>query len=156
MGLAGLDKHDGPRQRDLPEPIKERPHYKKIRARRLLRQAAKLAHSLPFASTQGEELKKREQIARLSSEAAALKKERMDMLTDFDRAARVPPNKYMEKAWGAAPGEPLAEFPRALRRMLLECDVKLEMADRMVLVKPQNIDNDKARASGEGNGKRKR
>ena len=74
------------------------------------------------------------------------------MLMDFDRAARRPPNRYTEAAWGAGPGEPLAEFPRALRRMLLELDVKKELADR--LVDPPHKNNDK-KVEGKGNGKGK-
>ena len=55
VGLPPLDAHPGPLQRDMPdEPYTERPSYKKQQARRLLRQAARLADSLACASTPGD------------------------------------------------------------------------------------------------------
>ena len=35
-------------------------------------------------------------------------------------------------AWGAGPGEPLFQFPRALRRTLLELGVSQDLADQLV------------------------
>ena len=92
-------------------------------------------------------------MVRLKSEAEALLQERRLQLLDFERAAAHPPTQYTSEAWGALPGEPLAEFPRALRRMMLELGVDQALADRL-------IDNSKGMGSegkgkkGEGKGKK--
>ena len=135
------------------EPYTERPSYKKQQARRLLRQAARLADSL-CASTPGDEQVQREEIARLKSEADRLLEERRQKLIDFDRAAFRPPNRHTEAAWGALPGEPLPEFPRALRKMLLELGVDVDLVDK--LVDPgegKDLGKDGKDKKGQGKGK---
>ena len=137
----------------MPDEPTERPSYKKKEARRLLRQAARLADSL-CASTPGDEQVQREEIARLKSEADRLLEERRQKLMDFDRAAFRPPNQYTQAAWGALPGEPLPEFPRALRRMLLELGVGVDLADK--LVDPgegKDLGKDGKDKKGQGKGK---
>ena len=111
----------------MPEPMKERPSYKRKLAQKLLRQAADLA----VASTHDDDDRRRE-VERLKAEAAMLLEERRSQLQDLDRAAWRPPTRYTQSAWGAAPGEPLPLFARAIRRTMLELGVARELADRMV------------------------
>ena len=112
----------------MPEHWKDRPSYKRKLAQKLLRQAADLA----VASTHDDDERRREQVRRLQSEAKVLIAERNAQLRDLDRAAWRPPTQYTQSAWGAAPGEPLPLFPRAIRRTMLELGVPRELADRMV------------------------
>ena len=111
----------------MPEPMRQRPSYKKRRAQLLLHQAAGIA----VASTHDDDDRRRE-VERLKAEAAMLLEERMRQLQDLDRAAWRPPTRYTQSAWGAAPGEPLHLFARAVRRTMLELGVPRELADRMV------------------------
>ena len=111
----------------MPEPMRERPSYKKRRAQWLLHQAAGIA----VASTHDDDDRRRE-VERLKTEAALLLAERMSQLQDLDRAAWRPPTRFTQSAWGAAPGEPLPLFARAIRRTMLELGVARELADRMV------------------------
>ena len=111
----------------MPEPMRERPSYKKRRAQWLLHQAAGIA----VASTHDDDDRRRE-VERLKAEAAMLLEERRSQLQDLDRAAWRPPNRFTQSAWGAAPGEPLPLFARAIRRTMLELGVARELADRMV------------------------
>ena len=111
----------------MPEPWKDRPSYKRKLAQKLLRQAADLA----VASTHDDDDRRRE-VERLKTEAELLLAERMSQLQDLDRAAWRPPTRYTQSAWGAAPGEPLPLFARAIRRTMLELGVARELADRMV------------------------
>ena len=101
----------------------------KQRARLLLRQAARLAR-LADASTLRDD--QRAEIARLRDAANRLKQERMQKMLDLERAASHPATHHTAAAWGADTGEPLPEFPRALRRTLLELDVSPDLADRLV------------------------
>ena len=112
----------------MPEPMKERPSYKRRLAQKLLRQAADLA----VASTHDDDDQRRQQVGLLRSEAAVVIAERNKQLSDLDRAAWRPPTRHTQSAWGAAPGEPLPLFPRAIRRTMLELGVVPELADRMV------------------------
>ena len=98
----------------------------KQRARRLLRQAARLAD----ASTLGDG--QRAEIARMRDEAHWLLQERMQKQMDLARAVSRPATLRTAAAWGARPGEPLHEFARALRRTLLELGVSQNMADMLV------------------------
>ena len=107
--------------------MKERPSYKKKMAQWLLRQAADLA----VASTHDDDDRRRE-VERLKTEAELLLAERMSQLQDLDRAAWRPPTRFTQSAWGAAPGEPLPLFARAIRRTMLELGVPRDLADRMV------------------------
>ena len=111
----------------MPEPWKDRPSYKRKLAQKLLRQAADLA----VASTHDDDDRRRE-VERLKTEAELLLAERMSQLQDLDRAAWRPPTRFTQSAWGAAPGEPLPLFARAIRRTMLELGVAREKADQMV------------------------
>jgi len=115
-----------PRLRDLPDPVSERPSFMKKRARQLLRKAAFLA----VASTRGGD--KRDEIARLRAEADRLVQQMRQTQMDLGRAATHPATQYTATASGAQHGEPLSEFPRALRRTLLELGVSQDMADHLV------------------------
>ena len=112
----------------MPEPMRQRPSYKKKRAQWLLHKAAGM---LAVASTHSDDDQMRE-VERLKAEALQLLDERLTQLHDLDRAAWRPPTRYTESAWGAAPGEPLPLFARAIRRTMLELGVARELADRMV------------------------
>ena len=111
----------------MPEPMRQRPSYKKRRAQFMLHQAAQIA----VASTHDDPGRRRE-VERLRSEAALLLEERTKQLQDLDRAAWRPPTRWTQSAWGAAPGEPLPLFARAIRRTMLELGVPRDLADRMV------------------------
>ena len=153
-----LDEGPGPRTRDLPDPIHERPSTMKRHARKLLHEAARLAD----ASTLGDGDIAR--IERLRGEANRLRQERMQKLMDLERAVSHPATHHTKPAWGAQPGEPLNSFPRALRRTLLELGVPLETADQLVdpgrgvvHAGPWSQKGDRIRSWHEkGKGKRKR
>ena len=98
----------------------------KQRARQLLRHAARLAD----ASTLGDG--ERAEIERLRGDADRLLQERMQKQMDMERAVSHPATHHTAAAWGAQPAEPLPEFPRALRRTLLELGVLQDMADKLV------------------------
>ena len=110
----------------MPDPEWQRPSFLKRQARLLLRQAACLAD----ASTLGAD--ERAEIARLRGEADRLLQERTQKLIDLERAVSRPATRHTAAAWGARPGEPLPEFPRALRRTLLELGVSQDLADQLV------------------------
>ena len=110
----------------MPEPVRERPSFKKSRARQLLHQAARLADASTLSETQ------REEMQRMRDEAEQLLQERNAQLLDLDRAVTRPATHHTPAAWGAAPGEPLPAFPRALRRTLLQLGVARDMADQLV------------------------
>ena len=80
-----------------------------------------------------------------------LLEERKQKLMDFDRAAPRPATMYTAAAWGAEPGEPLPEFPRALRRTLLELGVELEFADKLI---DSGVKGGKGKGMLKGRGKR--
>ena len=121
-----LDEVPGPRPRDLPDPIHERPSTMKRHARKLLHEAARLAD----ASTLGDGDIAR--IERLRGDAHRLLQRRMQKLMDLEGAVSHPATHHTKPAWGAQPGELLTFFPRALRRTLLELDVSQKMADQLV------------------------
>ena len=126
VGLPSLDEAPGPRLRDLPDPVRERPSFMKRRARLLRQQAACLAD----ASTLGAD--PRAEIARMCGEADRLLQERTQKLKDLERAVSRPATRHTAAAWGARPGEPLPEFPRALRRTLLELGVEPDLAEQLI------------------------
>ena len=126
VGLPSLDEAPGPRPRDLPDPVQERPSFMKQRARLLLRRAARLAD----ASTLGDG--ERTEIARMRGEAHRLLQERMQKQMALARAVSRPATHHTAAAWGARLGQPLPEFQRALRRTLLVPGVSQEMADQLV------------------------
>ena len=86
---------------------------------------------MAVASTHSDDDRIRE-VERLKTEAMQLLDERLTQLHDLDRAAWRPPTRFTESAWGAAPGEPLPLFARAIRRTMLELGVPRELADRMI------------------------
>ena len=98
----------------------------KWRARQLLRQAARIA----AASTLGAD--QRAEIERLRGQADWVLPERTQTLKDLERAVSRPDTRHTAAAWGARPGQPLPEIPRALRRTLLELGVSLGLADQLV------------------------
>ena len=68
----------------------------------------------------------------MRGEADRLLQERTQKQADPERAATRPATLHTVTAWGAGPGEPLFQFPRALRRTLLELGVSLDLADQLV------------------------
>ena len=110
----------------MPDNIRDRPSFMKRKATLLLNEAARLAD----AATLDDDL--REKIARLRNEADRLKEERMQKLMDMERASTHPPTHHTAAAWGAGPEEPLKEFPRALRRTLLELRVEPDLAEQLI------------------------
>jgi len=68
----------------------------------------------------------------LRGEADRLLQERAQKQADLERAATRPATLHTVTAWGAGPGEPLFQFPRALRRTLLELGVSQDLADQLV------------------------
>ena len=68
----------------------------------------------------------------MRDEAHWLHQERMQKQMDLARAVSRPATNHTAAAWGARPGEPQHEFPRALRRTLLELGVSQAMADQLV------------------------
>ena len=88
VGLPPLDEAPGPRLRDLPDPVRERPSFMKRRARRLLHKAARLAD----ASTLGDEL--RAAIPRMRGAADWLLQERMRKQMDWERAVHHPATQH--------------------------------------------------------------
>ena len=121
VGLPLLDEVFGPRRRDPPDPVQERPSWMRRQARRLLRQAAAARRAGQSA-----------EMERLRGEAYRLLQERTQKLTDMERAATHPATHHTEAAWGAGEDEPNPEFPRALRRTLLDLGVQRDLADRLV------------------------
>ena len=106
--------------------------------RPLLFEAARLAD----ASTLGEG--QRAEIKRMRSQ------ERMEKLTDTERAVTRPATRHTAAAWGARPGEPLPRFARALRRSLLDMGVERDLADRLV---DPGEEEDEGKGRGKGGGK---
>ena len=130
----------------MPEPVHERPSYKKKRARQLLHEAARLADASTLSDAQ------REEMQRMHDEAERLLQERNKQLADLDRAVFRPATHHTPSAWGAAPGEPLPAFPRALRRTLLQLGVGQDLADKIV----DNADQSGKGAKRLGGGKGKK
>ena len=128
----------------MPDPVCERPSYMKMRARQLLFKAARIADT----STLGEG--QRAEIKRMRSEAKMLLQERMEKLTDMERAVTRPATRHTAAAWGARPGEPLPRFARALRRSLLDMGVERDLADRLV---DPGEEEDEGKGRGKGGGK---
>jgi len=68
----------------------------------------------------------------MRDEAHWLLQERMQKQMDPARAVSRQATLLTAAAWGARPGESLHEFPRTLRRTLLELGVSQAMADQLV------------------------
>ena len=123
-----LDHAPGPRPRDLPDPVWERPRFMKMKARQLLHQAARLAAD---ASTLGA-VCRRSEIESLRDDAHRLLDLRTQKLNDLVRAGSHPATQHTAAAWGAQPGEPLPLFLRALRRTLLALRVRVDVVDQLI------------------------
>ena len=136
-----LDEAPGPRPRDLPDPVDERPSTMKRRARRLLHQAAKMA----YASTLGD--RQRAERERMLKEVQRLLDEREQKQKDFARAVTHPASLHTAAASGAQPGEPVEAFPRAVRRTLLELGINEDMADKIV-----RVEGEKGKGKGDQGG----
>ena len=137
----------------MPDPTSERPSAMKRRARRLLREAS------AYASTLGDA--QREEKERLLREAERLLDERKRLQRDLARAVTHPATHHTAAASGAQEGEPLAAFPRAVRRTLLELGVEQTLADQLIRVegekgqKGQKGEGTKGEGTGnKGGGKR--
>ena len=117
----------GPRQRDMPDPISERPSEMKRQARRLLHEAS------ACASTLGRDAARQEK-QRLLQEAQRLLEQRERVQKDLTRAVTHPATHHTAAASGAQEGEPHEQFPRALRRTLLELGVPQDLADQLVCI----------------------
>ncbi len=127
-GLPKLDSvGSGPRPRDMPEPIHERPRFRKLQARSMLHKAARLSKStVPLTESV------RKSIVDLLDAARNMRQQASDQQADLGRAARRPATHHTRPASGAEPGEPVHRFPRALRKTLLELGVPVETADKMI------------------------
>ena len=112
----------------MPEPMRERPSYKKRQAQWLLHQAAGIA----VASTHDDDGRRHQEVERPKAEAVLLLAQRINQMQDLERAAWRPPTQHTQSAWGASQGEPLPLFARAMRRTMLELGVSRELADQMV------------------------
>ena len=111
----------------MPDPTSERPSAMRRQARRLLRKASACASTLGGAA-------QREEKERLLKKAQRLLDERERMQKDLARAVTHPATHHTAAASGAQEGEPLAAFPRAVRRTLLELGVEQTLADQLIRV----------------------
>ena len=142
-----LDHAPGPRPRDLPDPVWERPRFMKMKARQLLHQAARLAAD---ASTLGA-VCRRSEIESLRDDAHRLLDLRTQKLNDLVRAGSHPATHHTRAAWGAQPGEPLPLFLRALRRTLLALRVREEVVHKLIDTGGQG-EGEKGGRKGKGKG----
>ena len=127
----------------MPDPISERPSTMKRRARQLLLDAYAIASNLGKAQ--------REEKERLIQEAKRLLDERARVQKDLARAVTHPATHHTAAASGAQPGEPRAQFPRALRRTLLCLGVEQSKADDII----GRAEGAKSKAAGpKGGGKK--
>ena len=152
VGLPFLDEAPGPRARDMPDPVAERPSALKRRARQLLHEAARLAYASTLGGAQ------REEKERLLEEAQRLLHEREQKQKDMARAVNHPATHHTEAASGAQPGEPREPFPRAVRRTLLVLGVEQGLADQLVRVegeKGQKGEGTKGKGKGNKGGGKK-
>ena len=143
-----LDHAPGPRPRDLPDPVWERPRFMKMKARQLLHQAARLAAD---ASTLGA-VGRRSEIESLRDEAHRLLDLRTQKLNDLVRAGSHPATQHTAAAWGAQPGEPLPLFLRALRRTLLALRVREKVVHKLLDTGGQGEGEKGGRKKGKGKG----
>ena len=132
----------------MPDPWSERPSVMKRRARRLLHRAS------TYASTLGGDAE-REEKKRLIQEAQQLLDRRTRMQKDLARAATHPATHHTVAASGAQEGEPMEQFPRAVRRMLLDLGVEQTLADKLIGVegeKGQKGEGTKGKGTGNKGG----
>ena len=71
-------------------------------------------------------------IRKMRAEAEMLEHMRMEKLRDIQYYQNHPPTHHAPEAWGADPGEPRHQFPRALRRTLLAMGVDEADADALI------------------------
>ena len=132
------------RPRDVPEASADRPSALKQRARVLLREAASLADACP------------RQFAWKKRRADVLLGQRWEKLRDLDRAVSHSATLHTAAAWGERPGEPLPEFPRALRRTLLELGIEKGLADQIIDTRAGEKGGEKGHKKMRGRGKGKK
>ena len=73
---------------------------------------------------------------------------------DLERAVSRPATHHAAAAWGARPCEPLHEFPRALRRTLLDLGVPLDLADQLVDTGEESLADQLVDTGEEGEGQK--
>ena len=135
----------------MPDPICERPSTLKAQARLLLLDSARLvneANNLALGE-EGIPPEYSEEITRKAAEANRLLDERSRILRDPARAVNHPATIHTQAASGAAAGEPMHHFPRALRMTMLELGVPHVIADTLIAT-----GEDKGAGKGKGKGKK--
>ena len=90
----------------------------------------------------------------MRGEADRLLQERTQKLTDMERAGTHPATHHTEAAWGARQGEPNHEFPRALRRTLLDLGVPRDLADQLVDIGEESLADQLVDTGEEGEGQK--
>ena len=90
----------------------------------------------------------------MRGEADRLLQERTQKLTDMEKAISHPATHHTEAAWGARQGEPLQEFPRALRRTLLDLGVPRDLADQLVDIGEEGLAHQLVDIGEEGEGQK--
>jgi len=108
---------------DPPDPEHKRPQLLKRQYRKLMRDGASLNED------DDEDCRK---LTRLQEKAFALKKEMEEIQGSWDRAARHPVTRRTMEWSGALLGEPMENFPRALRRMLVGLGINSSWADHLI------------------------
>ena len=78
--------------------------------------------------------------------------ERAEKLVAMERAASHSATHYTEAAWGAEPGEPLPEFPKALRRIMLDLGAPQDLANKMVNTGENPSEGEKGNTGGKRRG----
>ena len=127
VGFPTLGQYPGPRPRDMPDPLPQRPSFMKQRARTLRREAARLADDSILGDAD------RAEIQRMYDDAEELDRARTRMLQDVGRAVNHPATHHTREASGAMAHEPTSTFTRAMRRMLvLEMRVSDDFADTLL------------------------
>ena len=105
----------------MPDPTSKRPSFMKFRARKLLWEAS-------LGDMQ------REETEGLRQEARRILVERQRLQEDLGRAVTHPATHHTPAASGAGEGEPADQFPRAIRRTLLELGIEQSLADQLIRV----------------------
>ena len=108
---------------DPPDPEHKRPQLLKQQYRKLMRDGASLNED------DDEDCRK---LTRLQEKAFALKREMEEIQGSWDRAARHPVTRRTMEWSGARQGEPMENFPRALRRMLVGLGIRQSWADHLI------------------------
>ena len=127
----------------MPDPTSERPCDMRRRARNLLWEAP------AYASTLGDKEKER-----LLQKARRLLVERQRLQKDLARAVTHPATHHTPAASGAGEGEPADQFPRAIRRTLLELGVDQTLADQLIRVEGEKGQKGQKGTGNKGGGKK--